>query len=312
MQVNNRVFACRFGARLLSILLSLISSVGVVAASKAPDKGSDASTRCPAIASGQALAAANPEALSLLQCRWNTSHILLFGEVHGTNEVPAFIGQLIDAEAGKHPIVLALERTDDEAAAMDAFLASKGTDTDKAALTAIRGWSGAFTDGRSSQAVLDLLDHVRKLRQSGADIRVLLTETMPKDLSVLKEPSSAQRYAEHAMSESIRGAATRKGTRVIALLGSYHLRVSSEGPFGPSIAGQLHDLAPTVVFVDGNGAAWNCVNDKCGPHPVTLGSQTPLSGNEKSRQALGDTAIVVLGFPSMTASAPASKATATP
>jgi len=240
--------------------------------------------------------------------QWEKSGLMLIGEVHGTTQVPAFVGRLVELEAARHPIVLALERTDAETAALNAFLSSRGAPGDRRALSTTKGWSGGIADGRSSTAMLDLLDLVRRLRQSGKQVSVLLTEKMPDDMSVLQGPGAAQRYVEKSMAQTIRQSVTdgKDGTLVIGLMGSYHLRVANDGPYGASVAGQLNDLSPIVAFVDGTGSAWTCIDANCESHPFAQGSQMGLAGTEADRRVNGRLNVVSLLFKTFTASPPAS------
>src|SRR6185436_14170191 len=91
----------------------------------------------------------------------------LLGEIHGTCEAPratlALARQSLPARIG-------LEIDVDEQPRIDAFL----RDGDRAALLAGPFWTRDFQDGRSSQAMAALLDDVRQLRLSGADLDVFL------------------------------------------------------------------------------------------------------------------------------------------
>ena len=49
---------------------------------------------------------------------------LMLGEVHGTREIPAFVGQLATSVAQREPVVLALEIPVQHAAPVHAYLAS--------------------------------------------------------------------------------------------------------------------------------------------------------------------------------------------
>lgn len=244
-------------------------------------------------------------------CALSRSRILLVGEIHGTLEVPRFVGDLVSQQAEQHPVVLALERTDMETDAMNAFLSSSGSPADRQVLSRSKGWSGGMQDGRSSLAMLDLLDRVRKLRQSGKRIDVLLTEKKPADMSVLNGPGAAQRYAERSMASSIRDA-VQNGAHdavIIGLMGAYHVRIANGGPYGPSVTGQLNDFSPTVALVDGEGSAWTCIDGQCKAHRFKAGSQLDLAGDDHDRKANDRVTVVSIRFPVLTPSVPASSAT---
>ncbi|MFT3700552.1 MAG: hypothetical protein QM831_45835 [Kofleriaceae bacterium] len=85
----------------------------------------------------------------------NPGTTMIVGELHGTREIPAAFGTLV--AAAKHPIVgLEISRADQPK--LDAYLASNGDAAAKAALLEGR-W--AYPDGRSSEAMLALIDQLR-------------------------------------------------------------------------------------------------------------------------------------------------------
>ncbi|UUZ55420.1 ChaN family lipoprotein [Massilia sp. H-1] len=91
--------------------------------------------------------------------------VVLFGEYHGTAEAPRLFGDCVRefAAHGERPAVF-LEMMASESARLDGFLAAR---TDEAQLLAGAQWG--VEDGRSSQAMLDLL---RLLRQETGAGRV--------------------------------------------------------------------------------------------------------------------------------------------
>jgi len=97
---------------------------------------------------------------------------LLFGDLHGTRELPAFVAHVTRALAATQPVVLALEVRADEAPSIPAFLASDGGPAARAALLRDAWWQSAYQDGRRSVAMVELLDTARRLRASGARVDV--------------------------------------------------------------------------------------------------------------------------------------------
>lgn len=192
-------------------------------------------------------------------CSWPLNmpapSLLLVGEVHGTNEAPALIGDLACASAryGK-PVVVALEIPIEEQASLDYFLASKGSDADQAALLASRFWTRQSQDGRSSAAMLKLLQRLRTLRTEGAQISVLAVD----------DGMSGSRDA--GMATRIR-AAHNAVPAVIALLGNVHAsreKGRQSAPDHEPAGYLLSDLNPHSLYVRGPaGTAWVCVPE-CG------------------------------------------------
>lgn len=91
----------------------------------------------------------------------------MFGEMHGTVEVPGFVATLL---AQPYPVVLGIEWPDSLQPVVEAFVA--GT-IDRAALLAEPNVFWDWRDGRSSEAMVALLERARELRGEGHAIRVV-------------------------------------------------------------------------------------------------------------------------------------------
>lgn len=196
-------------------------------------------------------------------CSWPRTmpapSLLLVGEVHGTNEAPALVGDLACASAKSgNAVVVALEVPIEEQARLDRFLTSDGTDADQKALLNSEFWTRQPQDGRSSAAMLKLLHQLRTLRAEGAQISVLAVD----------DGMAGSRDAGMAM--RIR-AAHSGGTAVIALLGNVHAsrKKGHQGMPDYEPAGYLlSDRNPHSIYVRGPaGTAWVCVPE-CGVTPI--------------------------------------------
>ena len=102
------------------------------------------------------------------------SGILLIGEMHGTNEAPALVGQLACQLARRVSVRVGLEIPTEEAHAVSRYLASAGGAEEESALLAGRFWTSPVQDGRSSVAMLGLLEALRRNRIEGKHIDVFL------------------------------------------------------------------------------------------------------------------------------------------
>jgi hypothetical protein len=98
---------------------------------------------------------------------------LMIGDLHGTREIPAFVGRLAATVAAREPVVVALEISTDEAGAIQAFLGSDGGAAGRRALLAGAWWQAPYQDGRRSVAMAELLETVRALRAAGRTIDVV-------------------------------------------------------------------------------------------------------------------------------------------
>ena len=200
-------------------------------------------------------ALANEQATCSWPLNMPSASLLLVGEVHGTNEAPALIGDLAcaSAKSGK-PVAVALEVPIEEQARLDQFLMSEGSGADQAALLAGRFWTRQPQDGRSSAAMLKLLHRLRALRAEGARISVLAVDD--------GTPGSR----DSGMATRIK-AVHDEVPAVIVLLGNVHASREKGRPSVPDYepAGYLlSDLSPHSVYVRGPaGTAWVCVPE-CG------------------------------------------------
>lgn len=102
--------------------------------------------------------------------------LVILGELHGQVGPPAFAANLACREATKAPATLALEISADEQPRIDAFLGSDGGDAARASLLEGRFWRRAIQDGRSSAAMLAMLQSVRGWKAAGLPLRVAAVE----------------------------------------------------------------------------------------------------------------------------------------
>lgn len=208
------------------------------------------------------------------------SSVVLVGEMHGTQEMPAAVSEIVcQALAAKLQVTLALELPQDDQALLDAYLASAGTAADRAAFLTSPFWSSPHQDGRASTAMLRLIDDSRRRKQAGQDLRVVL----------LDRPQAMQQR-DRVMAERLAGAVEAAPDRFfVALMGNLHNRVSQgSGRVGERTAQAVPTVALTSLLATyTGGSAWVCMEDGCGSHDlagrpsdavapsVTFGSQSP-------------------------------------
>jgi hypothetical protein len=109
------------------------------------------------------------------------ARLLVIGEgTHGTAEAPALVAGVVCnyVQAG-HPVILAWEAPRDPQEAVTAFMESKGTASNRKTLI-----DAALheSSGRTSLAVLEMLEALRKMRNEGAKVAVSLVDTEESDL----------------------------------------------------------------------------------------------------------------------------------
>lgn len=192
-----------------------------------------------------------------------TNAVILVGELHGTVESPAFVGELVCiALSYGRDITVGLEIPDDEAAAIEAFLVSDGGTEARQALLSEPFWTFEFKDGRQSIAMLDLLDDLREHKVDGAPLDVVLLDAVGVD------------DRDVAMAERLRDAIEAKPDGLaITLTGNLHNRavrgVSFDQEYEPM--GFLVDEAlgdqrvRSLDVTHSGGIAWVCFQDgSCG------------------------------------------------
>jgi hypothetical protein len=223
------------------------------------------------------LCAAQPvaeNAAQRLADSYDKQTILLIGELHGTEEIPALVAALVDRLSDHDPVTLGLEIPRQERERFDTFLQSDGSDNARTALLAGDFWQPPRnTDGRRSKAMVNLVESIQRLRANGRDIDVALLDDLAVEDFEGRNDSMAQAIAAL-------GSSLQSGPAVV-LMGNYHTRVAlprgqliSEGEpiemIVPTVM-RFSGIALTSVNVAGvNGTYWGCLaQDECGPQELT-------------------------------------------
>lgn len=258
-------------------------------------------------------------AISSSQGRYLRCHqrrLLIVGEVHGNNEAPDLVASLVRDALPTRTVRLGLEMQRSEQAPLDAYLQSAGSAADQAMFLKSPFWS--MQDGRSSTAMLRLIDTARALRAEGAKLEVFAMEPDYGDQAAIASAGGPQKFKESSMAQAIQRAVDKSDSRqlVIALMGNFHARYGSDNPpslkLGPSVADRLASERPYIVlpFARTN-TTWNCQQDGCAVHTYT--STNAPKGDLP--QFISDSAeskgpvVMRLWLPKMTAALPARKAT---
>jgi hypothetical protein len=182
---------------------------------------------------------------------------VLLGEMHGTAESPRFVGDLACHAAQRGPVTIALEIPQDEQPRIDRYLASAGTDADRAALLDSEFWTRPDQDGRSSQAMLALIERAR------ADHFAVNAFDIPSGVqSTTRDRDMAATFvaARKAAPDAI----------VVGLTGNYHSRKSIGARWDPAMkfmARYIEELGVPLTTLDvarDGGSAWVCMADDAG------------------------------------------------
>ncbi len=191
---------------------------------------------------------------------WSRTSIrwVWLGETHGTVETPAVFGDLVcDALAHGRQVTVALERPSTEQAAIDAVVGSEDQKAAEHALLEQPDWRGSY-DGRTSQAMLELLLQLRKLKAQYPALRV---KAIVDPDAFASSPAADDEAMGHALLTLER---TQSEDIVLVLTGNVH--GLKDPKLGHKTAAMY--LAPNQLFsiqvTSAGGQAW-IMNDKgCG------------------------------------------------
>lgn len=194
------------------------------------------------------------------------SRIIVFGEMHGSNEAPEIFADAVCQAAQSRKLVVGVEQPSSDQSAIDAFLVSDGGEAARRAFLAARMWNGAMKDGRSSEAIFALFERLRRMRAAKMIDAVIAFQP-----SNFTERPSPEQY-EKAMAELIVAGAPR-GATVLALVGNAHAMLTNV-PWEPRympMAGHLPaEEVLTFNIVGEGGETWVCQAspDDCGPRAL--------------------------------------------
>lgn len=183
---------------------------------------------------------------------------IVVGESHGTAQMPAAFGDLVTFAARRGSVVAAVELSGGDQPLLDAYLRSNGAPADRQALLAGHVWT--IHDGRTSLAMLDLIERLRRLRRQGADLTVVACQPF--------KPEQMVDY-ERAMGLCWRDAGSaHPKARVLVLVGNVH--ADRAPPDGRTVAIASLPAAETLSLIaaSAGGEAWSCEGADCGPRAL--------------------------------------------
>ena len=204
------------------------------------------------------------------------TRIVAIGEVHGTNEAPTAFGAWVCTVSDTRPVVVGLEYEDSAQPAFEAWMSSGGTDADRRALLASTAFTRRFEDGRSSRAMLELMEHLRVLKASGRDLKVVAfrPSTPPPE-------GFDQNYGELAMAQALSAAAqSNPDALVMVLVGRFHASQQVVGTLRPALAHFPEKDVVSIAFEPQGGRMWSCGGD--GPVPE-CGEKAMVGSDDSQR-----------------------------
>ncbi|WP_338866987.1 hypothetical protein [Myxococcus stipitatus] len=197
---------------------------------------------------------------------------LLVGEQLGSREAPEVVGELVCqvAEAGL-PVALGLSLPRTEQERVNRYLASAGAPSDQDALLEGRFWQRPYQDGRSSRAIMDLIDRVRAMRMAGLSVSLVAYDT---DLA-----HGSERDAQQAAFWNQRRTEQKHEVHVV-LAGNTHTRTVTGADWDKSFTPMAHLLkAPRLVVLEmsyAQGTRWGCDLNRDGKIQCGFVGATPV------------------------------------
>jgi hypothetical protein len=183
--------------------------------------------------------------------------LILVGEHHGSVEIPDFVRRAAcEAAVDGFGVHVGVEVPHHEQQTVERFFASEGTPEDVATLLLGGMWNRPYEDGRSSKALLALIQGLHALRRSGLNVTVLYYDV----------PGHASSEREFALATQVLAARSRAKAEdvFIVLSGNVHARTAMGGPWAETFEPMgLHLIReiPTLIALDADfaaGISWNC------------------------------------------------------
>jgi hypothetical protein len=207
-------------------------------------------------------ACALPQGWSAVAAR--KTRYILFGEVHGSREAPAFVGTTVCALAarGKRLLVAVEHHSADDPALQAAWALPHAQFP---AALRLRGWAGRY-DGVASEAMFALLVRLHELKSRGRRIDVVAFNGARDEAQRARfSDLPGQGPHEAAQAENIRRAAEAKRyDHVLVLVGNLHARKQPVERRGAAYEPMAMRLAPAAAITSLNmahagGTLWNCL-----------------------------------------------------
>lgn len=181
-------------------------------------------------------------------------HVLLLGELHGTIEGPSYVERIACRAIDKvRDVTIGLELPSRDQEAINAFLQSDGMDEDVKSVLSLSFWSKGYQDGRTSQAMLGLIETIRRMKANGQNVDILLVD----------EPGNSDRNAYMAQ-QLIQYVHQNSRRFVVVLTGNYHNMIhDGSGQMGEYVLDALGRSRVTSLNMSHQGgSAWLDIADE--------------------------------------------------
>lgn len=198
----------------------------------------------------------------------DTTHkVIIVGETHGTVEMPAMFADLTChfLKSGRR-VLVGLEDNKNSSGAYETYIESSGDDLARKDFLEGAGWelrNSRSPDGRTSQAMLAMLDQFRALKSEFGKLSV----TTFVDYEF--ESDGTQAPYEKAMAASVASLQSDSGADVMLILvgGLHALKSTEDLPYSVNFVPMAMHLPPETVLSlkvkHKGGTTWACIRDGC-------------------------------------------------
>lgn len=189
---------------------------------------------------------------------------VLFGEMHGSVEAPAFfLGAVCSPlrDRSVPAVVVGLEFPLEQSEPIAAYLDSAGRPADGTALLSTAFWRRSEQDGRTSAAMFELVEGLRVLSHADSRLQVAVFDDRSGDARGERERMMARAWQKSR--------AAHPGAMSLALTGNLHARRTAGFAGDPAyrpMAMHLDGPVATYAFRGNGGRIWACMADGCGIH----------------------------------------------
>jgi len=207
---------------------------------------------------------------------FDAAQVIFFGEIHGTQESPKLVTDVLcDLLTKGHTVLLGVEIPSNEQARLDTYMHGNGTKDELEKMLNSPFWTSNRHDGRSSQAVLSLIEMSRVLAKATTRLRVIAFA-----------PYQQEANFDESMANVVQASINKNSReKILILTGNYHASRSVGTLWDPSFKPMAYYFknfnTVSIRIEHRRGSAWNCV--------PTCGVQNLLDDVEKSKQPLGFT-----------------------
>ncbi len=210
------------------------------------------------------------------------------GEIHGTAESPAVVGELAcHAVAAGRSVTVGFELAQSEEARFAAYLGSDGSAAARAALTAGPVWRTAQQYGSTSEAIVSLLERLRRLRRAGHPLSFALFN---------RTDGGGSEERDRLMAESLGALVERSPSDLfVALTGNIHSRLVAGTRWNPeyrTMGYLLRQAHPewkllSLDVAHAGGTAWLCTPEGCGERRLGARGEPGMSPGIRFTDEIG-------------------------